>query len=243
MAEIADYVRALFYKDLPNVLNMNEIYSRRSELTPSIRKAIEDVLAPYQAVDVIDPEAMAEDVFSDWLAEGIFAKREDPYAGEYFRFSRNKLNVFKQKFLDGSEINAFASVIGSRFYPDVFGGYNGNNPLTDEERASFAVPASDRIVTLQHNQISALEEPIQELVDQLEKDNGIPDNPGLKERLVGQIKAGRELIRSGNFRAYIFHVTIIRALGELIERYKGHAISMVAASLVDMLVQHILQVH
>ncbi|MGC4251317.1 MAG: hypothetical protein QM605_07585 [Sphingobium sp.] len=103
------------------------------------------------------------------------------------------------------------------------------------------IPASDRIVSLTHNQVNSLEEPIREIVDLLGKENAIPDDPGGRERLLGQIKAGRELLRSGTFRGYLFYVTIIGALNELIRRYQGHVIAMVAASLVDLLVKTVLQ--
>jgi len=133
-----------------------------------------------------------------------------------------------------------ASEIGGSFYPDVFAGFRGLNPHHHIGLSDGILPASDRVVTLKHNQISELEEPIESLIIQLDADNGIPDEPGRKELLIGQIKAGRELLRAGTFKAYLLYATIIRALAELIEKYKDTAIAMVAASLVDLLVKNAL---
>lgn len=103
------------------------------------------------------------------------------------------------------------------------------------------VPASDRVVTLNHNQISDADRSVSELVQELENDNGDPDQPGLRERLLGQIKAGRELIRGGQFRAYLLYETLVRALSELIKRYKNPTIVALANALLGAVVGQLLQ--
>jgi hypothetical protein len=113
---------------------------------------------------------------------------------------------------------------------------DGWKSLREDHLAGFIVPASDRIVKLDHNQISAAESPISELLGALERDNGDPDQPGFRERLLGQIRAGRELIRSGEFRAYLLYETLVRALGELVTRYKDPTISALANALLGALV-------
>lgn len=106
---------------------------------------------------------------------------------------------------------------------------------------AIAAPASDRIVTLQHNQILETDNSITELVDALEDDNGNPDDPGLRERLLGQIKAGRELIRAGEFRAYLLYEVLVRALGELIEKYGNPTIKALANALLGAIVSQFFQ--
>ena len=142
--------------------------------------------------------------------------------------------------MGGNAIAALAREIGPTFFNDVFGALTGH--LSDEttQAISAQVPDKDIIVNLNDDQIRNFDVTLDELVDSIEKNNGIPDEPGLKERLLGQVKAGRELIRAGSFRAYLLHVTLISALSELIERYKETAIAMIAASLVDLLVKNAL---
>ncbi len=112
--------------------------------------------------------------------------------------------------------------------------------MTDID-SSIAVPAADRMVSLSHNQIEQTERPINEIVSVLEQDNGDPDQPGLRERLLGEIKAGRELVRAGEFRAFLLYETLVRALGELIKRYKNPAIVALAEALLGVVVSQMMQ--
>ncbi len=108
-------------------------------------------------------------------------------------------------------------------------------------QGELQVPASDRIVRLDHNQIQAAVQPVTELIDALEQDNGDPEEPGLRERLLGQIRAGRELIRAGEFRAYLLYEVLVRALGELIKRYKNPTIAALANALLGAVVSQMIQ--
>ena len=103
-----------------------------------------------------------------------------------------------------------------------------------------AIPASDRIVRLNDNQIAEVEPQVSELVRQLENDNGDPNQPGLRERLLGQIKASRELIRAGEFRAYLLFELLVRALNELVEKYGNPAIAALANALLGAVVSKLL---
>lgn len=240
MAEISDYVRAIFYRDSLSILAIPAGWNRRSEIVPIFETALQSILDHHGASDVIDAREFAEVLFGEFEASNSLQKREIDFAGDYYSLSHNRFNAVRQKELDNNVIHQMSEQIGARFYGDVFAGFRGQHPLLRERDAAQLVPASNRIVSLSHNQIVAMEEPIADLVDKLERDNGIPDSPGLKEQLVGEIKAGRELLRAGTYRAYLLHVTLIRALGEIMKRYQGSAIAMVAASLVDLLVKNAL---
>lgn len=104
------------------------------------------------------------------------------------------------------------------------------------------IPASDRIVTLNHNQIAEADAPISNLIEELEADNGNPEIPGLRERLLGQIKAARELLRAGEYKVYLMYELLVRSLGELIKRYENPAIQALANALLGAVVSQLLQV-
>ena len=108
-----------------------------------------------------------------------------------------------------------------------------------EVRPADGVPAADRMVSLSHNQFKEIDEPTGLFLDDLDRDNGIPDHPGLKDRLAGQIRAGRELLRAGEFQLDIFRATMLVGLGELKERYGDHAIGVSASALMTLIL-HIL---
>ncbi len=110
-------------------------------------------------------------------------------------------------------------------------------------QGKIEVPASDRIVRLNHNEVQTAVGSVSEIIDALEKDNGDPEQPGLRERLLGQIKAGRELIQAGEFRAYLLYEVLVRALNELIKRYQNPTIAALANALLGAVVSQLLQAH
>lgn len=101
------------------------------------------------------------------------------------------------------------------------------------------VPASDRIVTLNHNQQSQLDDTASGLISLVEKENGFEGDPIKRALILGQLKAGRELIRAQTFRAYLLYDTVLRALGYLIDKYGGAAIGVAAAKLLELLVEQV----
>jgi hypothetical protein len=113
--------------------------------------------------------------------------------------------------------------------------------LSDEPELERTIPASDRVVSLSHNQINETDAKVSELIEQLEEDNGVPENPGLRERLIGQLKAGRELVRAGEFRAYLLYEVLVKALNEIIEKYGNEAIKALANALLGAVVSRILE--
>jgi hypothetical protein len=102
-----------------------------------------------------------------------------------------------------------------------------------------SVPASDRIVTLNHNQVSELEFATGELLETVEAENSIEDDTSLRLRFLGQIKAGRELIRAQTLNAYLLYQTLMSMLAQLIQKYQGHAIGETAKQLWGLLLKHI----
>jgi len=101
------------------------------------------------------------------------------------------------------------------------------------------VPASDRVVTFSDNQVTILEEQTTAVIDAVSAQNQIDDDPGLRELILGQLKAGRELIRAGSFRLYFLELTLIETLRLLAKRYEKEAIGGLASALIAALIKHI----
>ncbi len=108
-----------------------------------------------------------------------------------------------------------------------------NEPLN----AAVGVPASDRIVSLLHNQQQEIESPIEEVLELLEPENSISGEDGLRELVIGRLKAGRELIRAGIFSIRSLELTLVVGLKMLVERYGGAAIALAASKLLDLLLK------
>ena len=104
---------------------------------------------------------------------------------------------------------------------------------------SKEVPASDRVVRFTDNQIQTFDIQTSELIIGVEALNSLSDRNGLRELIVGQLKAGRELIRSGCVKVYLIQVTLIDTLNFLAKRYEHDAIGALASTLAVVLAKHL----
>lgn len=98
-------------------------------------------------------------------------------------------------------------------------------------------PASDRIVRFDNNQISKIEEKTDEIINGVEQLNSIGDRAGLRELILGQLKAGRELVRSGCFKLYLLEVTLLDALRNLAIKYEKEAVGALANALIEAILK------
>ncbi|MEA3030066.1 MAG: hypothetical protein QOG13_1391 [Sphingomonadales bacterium] len=100
-------------------------------------------------------------------------------------------------------------------------------------------PASDRVVTLTHNQQAALDEASSTLIEAVEKENAIEGDSTLRQLIVGQLRAARELIRAQTLNAYLLYSSAVAVLERLIGKYRGQAIGYAAKKLLDLLIEHV----
>jgi hypothetical protein len=96
------------------------------------------------------------------------------------------------------------------------------------------------VVKLDHNQIGLIDKAIEAVVNDLSRENAIEGSSDLRQRFLGQLAAGRELVRAESVRAYLIYETLVRILGTLIERYRDKALGMTAQKLLDLLIEHVL---
>lgn len=180
-------------------------------------------------------------------SHGFIAVTSDKYAGNYITPATGwsisyRLNKLKETgtdngllyVIDGGQRLLSLALGNPEFWNDLDQEIE-NAPTENSAQVEILVPAADRLVSLSHNQFKEIDEPTGALLEELERDNGIPDHPGLKERLTGQIKAGRELLRAGEFQLDIFRATMLAGLSELKERYADHAIGAAASALLTVI--------
>ncbi len=188
---------------------------------------------------------------------GILKRVSDQYAGVYFVpiSGLNLLLKVSQLQSNSPDSRIVQALSGGRalfkrvFKSDQF--WKDFSAQIDDQQAAIGsisivdvaeaevIPASDRIVTLSHNQQLELDEASTELIDGLSKENSVDGDADLKDRLLGQIRAARELIRATSVRAYLLYETAFAILGGLIERYKGQAIGHAAKKLLDLLIENV----
>ncbi|HOA49619.1 MAG TPA: hypothetical protein PKJ55_09270 [Novosphingobium sp.] len=196
-------------------------------------------------------------LFDDLASEEAITFEGDDYSDLLFQINFAKKNQILSKILQANLASQRIEKLGSSgpaaldralkkiAFEDgnIDQDLNEIEDVRDNEESFFdkAIPASNRVVKLDHNQVAQFDVQVSELIDHLEVENGDPDNPGLRERLLGQIKAGRELIRAGEFKAYLLYEVLVRALGELIEKYGNPTIKALADALLGAVVSRILE--
>jgi hypothetical protein len=217
-------------------------------------QVLKDLLRTTYDVDLNDLQAEMTARRLEQL--GFLRRISDQYAGTYFVPAGSINILLKISDLEKNENNSQlvkALAGGPRLFQRAFKNDDFWDDLNEdlEEIPSHSdepedhlpvenVPASDRIVTLSHNQQIELEVSSTELIDGLAKENSIDGDASLRERFLGQLRAGRELIRAQTFRVYLLYESILTVLNSLIERYQGQAIGQVAKKLLDLLIEHVI---
>lgn len=186
---------------------------------------------------------------------GFIDITNDQYAGSYITpLSGWGVSSRINRFREANKLEGFIYVLdsGSRLMQRAFENKTfwadldaeiespSEDNAIEDEPIEDTVPTADGFVSLSHNQFKEIDEPTGELLEELDRDNGIPDQPGLKERLAGQIRAGRELLRAGEFALSTFKATMLSGLEELKNRYGDHAIGAGASALLTLIL-HILE--
>ena len=167
----------------------------------------------------------------------------DVAAGDFYRISRDRVvATFQQEAAIPDSLVSKYEILGSQLVERASENLRSGQEAPEKpllESPGLVAPASDRIVTLQHNQQGEIDGQFNEVIDAVEQLNGIEGEGNVRQQVLGELRAGRELIRAQTFRAYLLYNTVISSLGSLIEKYKDHAIGAAATRLVELLIEHI----
>ncbi|VXD05304.1 conserved hypothetical protein [Sphingomonas sp. T1] len=239
MAEIDPYVRTLFIQSYGK-LGIAETPLRRSELVSVIVERVKSLLSDVGFADVTEAPPLAELIADELIAAKVIYREAVQFAGEYLTFRAQAYQEYRNKVLVQDPIYNAGQRIGARFFPDVFTGYISSVLEGQDEIPLMGLaPASGRIVTFSDNQMSELDKQTSEVIDAVAAQNQIGGVAGLRELILGQLKAGRELIRAGSFRVYFLQLTLIQSLQYLVARYEKEVVGGLAAALIAALMKQI----
>lgn len=239
MSEIDPYFKVMFLRGTAD-LRLPDGRHKIDEMQLMLLDRVQKIINDYKIEDLIDGPTTTVSLFDDFVAASVFAEEEEKYAGRYYVYIQPNYPKYKEHFLGRSEINAAAKRIGNRYFPDVLEGYrkvHGDEIGTEFPPASF-VPASDRIVTLNHNQVDILDAEAGKIIEAVSEQNQI-GRVGLREMIIGQLKAGRELIRAGEFKLYLLRGTLINTLAWLAKKFEKDLIGDLAVKLLEALAEHL----
>lgn len=238
MTEIDYYIRILFL-ERNGKLGISQTPQRREEMLPVINHHVAELLSSVGYPTITDIDTLAEELLDQMIEAHVVKVEKIQFAGEYLTFKAASYVEYRNKVLTGDAIYAAAQRIGPRFFKDIFNGYT--TQAQDENvfpELGFA-PAAGRVVTFSDNQISELDEQTGQIIDAITSQNQIAGIAGLRELVLGQISAGRELIRAGTFRLHLMQLTLFQTLRFLAERYEREVIGGLAAALLTALAKHI----
>lgn len=190
------------------------------------------------------------------VRQAAFQREGDEFTGEYCFMAIHPKDAAVRKMLAGNPVGARTSKLGATAFDRAYqrvaeregwrpSPEQNERPPTHDEAKPYLIdertqaPAADRIVTFSDNQVEELDQQSSELIQAVEEKNQIDGEPGLRELIVGQLKAGRELIRAGSFRLFFLQLTLIETLEFLAKRYEKEAIGGLAAALIAALLKHI----
>jgi hypothetical protein len=238
MNEIDPYIRVLLLRSTSDLMEASGHF-RREEIAASIRARVHSLLMDYNGDGITDVAAFVENMIDEMIKSEALGEERQRFAGDYIVYNTETYRSFRSATLRENKINQDAARIGNRFFSDVFGGYQREQEGAADSFPDLGLaPASNRTVTFTDNQINELDELATGVIDAVAAQNQIDENPGLRELIVGQLKAGRELIRAGTFRLYVIEITLIETLKFLAKRYEREAIGGLAAALITALLKH-----
>lgn len=241
--EIEDYARVVLLSALSHA-GWPEGHHRRSDFLEHMSSALLPSLEKFDPrLSSLTTGSLIEGILQELIGSEALVASKDRFAGEYLTVNPVSIRDYRIARLSSDPIHGMAQAIGfDRFFSDVFAGYrqfpDGDAALPEMLPAP---PSDNRLITLQPAQIAKVKAPLDELIAQVEADNGIPEIPGFRERMLGQIKAGREMLLSGCIRAQLFYWVMLKALGELVERYGKKAIGVAASKLIELLLEEVLK--
>ncbi|WP_375403872.1 hypothetical protein [uncultured Sphingomonas sp.] len=238
MAEIYPYARTLLLQSQAQ-LPLSQGYVRRDEILAALEIYARKALGKYEVEELIDIQSLSISVLQELVSGQAVFETEEDFAGTYYMYSPSHYTQFRDKALKADKVFARSQVIGDRFYPDVFDGYKRSQGIGNVFPDLGFAPAANRVVSFSDNEISELDLKATEIIQAVSGQNQIAELPGLRELMIGQLQAGRELIRAGSTRIYLLELTLIQSLKFLIKRYQDQLIGGLASALLTALVKSI----
>ena len=241
--EIEDYARVVLVTALKDKA-WPEGFQRKSDMLEHLHASTFPELEKYDPrLSDLTIASLMEGLLQDLEAHSGITKKSDRFAGDYYIASLPHIQQFKTSFQQQSELNTTAMEIGfERFFSDAFAGFR-QDPEGDRVDSSVvpAPPTDNRVITVSKAQLAQIEQPLVSVIDAVRSDNEIASHPAFRVRVLGQLKAGHELLLSGVVKAQLLYWVLLRALGELVEKYGKKAIGVAAGKLIELIVEELMK--
>lgn len=183
-----------------------------------------EVEVPIQVIEVSLDYAVSLD---------IAVRFDDPFTPTHFMLVDQTLRSAVANSNNSDSAFTKAKILGPSWTALALKGIVASGSLEEMPGYETGVPASDRIVTIGDNQRHELASKIDEISSNLAKSNAVKNELGEEaDRIVAELKAGRELLAVGSARISALVAVLLKPLRYLAEKFSDGAIGALAGALV-----------
>jgi hypothetical protein len=231
------------------------------ELKSHFQEAMRTAFASYGYVVGDRYDEVVEKYWKDIFSAGAISEEGDEFTGSYLYMSVSDKDSYARAYLSNNPVTERINTLGVPALERALGKISeqerwdvktaeevsedlkvmpiGSPIILDPRDPDLIVPASDRIVSIGDNHREEMEDALGQVIGEVERENAINGDPDIRQRYLGELAAGRELIHAQSVRAYLLYETLFRLLGTLIERYKDQVLATAAKKLLDLLIEHV----
>ena len=237
---IEDYALA-YLISAADVLRVSDTFLRSEELLEGLKEVARTHLSKHDADKFVNLEVVANHLAAQLEAGKVFEYAADDWAGKYVKYKPNLYPKFRDQFLSQSPIHRLSQRVGGRFYPDAFRNYvqreviADDDVMIDESVDAMIVPASDRIVSLNHNtpEYEEIAQGLADLSDQFRGANDLEIDEAEKGRILSALAAASQLWEASQLKAMQVKVGVLMAVEDAVTAFGPTTKAIGFALLID----------
>jgi hypothetical protein len=235
---VEPYILAAFYNHYDGSSASNLGFARREAFIDDFKTAALSSVRNYSGNFDLDMESIAQGICDKLLVNGVIETEVDPLAGLYLSLKLDKFPSFRQTELAENPVYQRMQKVGTFLLTDAFANALAQDDWGDDGAMEILAPASDRIVTLDHNNpdIAKIRDSLDEVSEELRKDNSEAiANPDEKNRFIAQLKAASELLKLNRLSVRSLSALILPVLYYLADKFAEGAIGALASELLKLI--------
>lgn len=162
MSDLFDYVRVCVFEKFPANISISGEYLERTELLAVFQGKFSAILEPFDILQLISLEEISWEIFQELLDVGQIKVVSDPRAGDFYWADLPSVARYMRKAIEGNEIFIRKSMLkADKLYEAAFANFKyrdygfddepSDNALPSAVEQALEAPASDRVVTYDHN--------------------------------------------------------------------------------------------
>jgi hypothetical protein len=187
------------------------------------------------------PDDVIESLMKRFLEQGLVEVIQDQFAGDYYKLNHRELSESRvRKLVDGGSLVSKYEQVGNQFLHNAIAKFSSDDfdisrPQLDQPEAQ--IPAADRIVSLNDNSEvrDELLGRLDELVSLVHGDNDEDQKLPERERVIAELRAGKELLKAPTVRVKAIWAVLGTALAWLSAEFAGGLIGELAGLLFEAL--------